>query len=68
MALDIRLLLATQGCRRRITAGMQPSEAATRCAHMLDVDAEQILRLALTAESACTIERLVLRHQPEPAS
>jgi hypothetical protein len=66
--LDVRLLLAVTGARRRIREQrMEPAPAAVATARMLDVPPEQVQRLALTAENACALARLVLHHQPEPA-
>lgn len=62
MALDVRLWIAVSGCRRRIRAGMHPSEAATCASRMMDVDPAQVLRLAITAERACSNAR----QQQEP--
>lgn len=66
--LDVRLLLAVSGARRRISAGMQPPEAAARCAHMMDVPVEQVQRLTITAENACANARIALRQQSEAST
>lgn len=66
MALDIRLLIAVTGARRRIREQhMEPAQAAVATARMLDVPPEQVLRLAESAERSCAEARLALRHQSE---